>query len=135
MSTVRGHFLWHELMTTDTKSAAEFYTKIVGWKTKAWNESYTMFMCGARPMAGLMVLPDEAKKMGAPPQWVSYISTPSVDETARQATSLGATILRAPTDIPMVGRFAVIQDPQGAAFAAFKLLEDMPSDPKPGIGD
>jgi len=133
--SVRGHFVWHELMTTDTKSAAEFYTKLVGWKTKLWNESYSMFMSGARPMAGLMVLPEDARKMGAPPSWLSYIGTPNVDETAKQATSLGATILKAPTDIPTVGRFAVIQDPQGAAFAAFKGLQDMPSDPKPGIGD
>ena len=122
-------------MTTDTKSAGEFYAKIVGWKTKPWNESYTTFMTGARLMAGLMALPDEAKKMGAPPSWLSYIGTPDVDETARQATSLGATILKAPTDIPTVGRFAVIQDPQGATFAAFKSLRDVPSDPKPGIGD
>jgi predicted enzyme related to lactoylglutathione lyase len=134
-STVRGHFLWHELMTTDTKSAAEFYTKIVGWKTKPWSDSYTTFMTGARMMGGLMVIPDDAKKMGAPPSWLSYIGTPDVDETARQATSLGATILKAPTDIPNVGRFAVMKDPQGATFAAFKALKDVPSDPKPGIGD
>jgi predicted enzyme related to lactoylglutathione lyase len=134
-STTRGHFLWHELMTTDTKSAANFFGKVVGWKTKPWTDTYTMFMTGARPMGGLMVIPDDAKKMGAPPKWLSYIGTPDVDETARQAASLGATILKQPTDIPNVGRFAVIQDPQGATFAAFKALQEMPSDPKPGVGD
>lgn len=135
MASTRGHFLWHELMTSDTKSAAEFFTKVVGWKTKPWNDSYTMFMTGSKPMGGLMVLPDEAKKMGAPPSWLTYIGTPDVDETVKQAASLGATIHKQPTDIPNIGRFAVIQDPQGASFAAFKGLQDTPSDPKPGVGD
>ena len=58
-STVRGRFVWHELMTTDTKSAAAFYTKVAGWKTQVWNQhpSYTMFTAKGRPMAGLMAQP------------------------------------------------------------------------------
>jgi hypothetical protein len=57
--------------------------------------------------------------MGAPPNWLTYIGTPDVDATAQQAKSLGAKVLREPSDIPKVGRWALIQDPQGAVFAAF----------------
>ena len=48
---VRGRFVWHELMTTDTKAAAAFFAKITGWKTQTWdqNPSYVMFQTGARP--------------------------------------------------------------------------------------
>src|SRR5437773_1647582 len=97
----RGRFVWHELMTTDLKSATAFFTKVVGWKTQSWdqNPSYTMFVFNKRPMAGLMLLPEEAKAMGAPPHWLSYIGTPDVDATAREAAALGATILKQPTDI------------------------------------
>jgi predicted enzyme related to lactoylglutathione lyase len=134
---LRGRFVWHELMTTDTKSAADFFTKVVGWKTQAWanDPAYTMFVAKGRPMAGLMVIPEEAKKMGTPPNWLTYIGTPDVDGTARQATSLGAKILRQPSDIPKVGRFAVIQDPQGAVFAAFTPAQDASSDASPVVGD
>jgi predicted enzyme related to lactoylglutathione lyase len=136
-ATVRGRFVWHELLTTDTKSAATFFSKVIGWKAKPWGEdaSYTLFLYGDRQMAGLMTLPDEARKMGAPPNWMTYIGTPNVDDTARQAASLGATILKAPADIPTIGRFAVIQDPQGAAFAAFTPSGAPGSDATPTIGD
>ena len=136
-NTVRGRFVWHELMTTDIKSAEGFYTKVVGWTTKVWpqNPSYTMFMTGGRPMAGLMALPEEARAMGAPPHWLTYIGTSDVDQTVRQATELGGRVLKAAMDLPTVGRFAVIQDPQGAVFAAFAPSQGPMGDGKPGLGD
>ena len=136
-ATVRGRFLWHELMTTDTKSAARFFSKVAGWKTQAWKQDagYTMFVASARPMAGLMLLPEDAKAMGAPPSWITYIGTPDVDETARLAASLGGKILKPASDIPTIGRFAVIQDPQGAVFSAFTPSQAPQADTEPTIGD
>jgi predicted enzyme related to lactoylglutathione lyase len=136
----RGQFVWHELMTTDTKSAAAFFTKVIGWKTQPWAEdpSYSMFATD-RPMAGLMALPAEAKAMGTKPCWMCYISCPNVDDTARQAVGLGGKILKQPADIPTIGRFAVIADPQGAVFQAFTPLptsSPMPAPPaRAPIGD
>jgi predicted enzyme related to lactoylglutathione lyase len=137
--SIRGHFVWHELMTTDTKSAASFFTKIIGWKTQPFPQdpSYTMFVTD-RPMAGLMPLPDGGKGMGGRPVWLSYIGTPSVDDTARQAEKLGGKILKQPADIPTVGRFAVLADPQGAVFNAFTPLPMEGSQPpveRAAIGD
>ncbi|HEY3045085.1 MAG TPA: VOC family protein [Vicinamibacterales bacterium] len=107
-------------MTTDTKSAAGFYTKVAGWKTKTWeqNPSYTMFTAKGRPMAGLMALPEP----NSPLLWLVYIGTPNVDETARQAEGLGGKVVKRPEDIPTIGRFAIVQDPQGALFVAFTPL-------------
>src|SRR5260370_8825464 len=64
----------------------------------------------------------EARRMGTPPSWLMYVGTPDVDATVRQATGLGARILKAPQDIP-VGRFAVLADPQRAVFALYKPTE------------
>ncbi len=135
-ASVRGRFVWHELMTTDTKSAGNFFTKIVGWKTQAspQDPNYTVFVT-TRPMAGLMVVPREAAAMGAGPSWMTYIGSPNVDETARQATSLGGKTLRAPEDIPTVGRFAVLADPQGAVFAVFTPVAGQQLGPAPAVGD
>jgi hypothetical protein len=120
-------------MTTDTKSAATFYTKLVGWKTKVFdqNPSYTMFTAKGRPVAGLMALPEP----NSPLTWLAYIGTPNVDETARQAEGLGGKVLKKPTDIPTVGRFAILQDPQGAMFVAFTPLQSMQSGPPPDADD
>ena len=45
---LRGGFVWHELLTTDTNAAESFYQRVVGWSTKAWSndDSYTLFMAG-----------------------------------------------------------------------------------------
>jgi uncharacterized protein len=118
---IRGWFVWEELMTTDVASAGSFYKKVGGLKTKPapFDQNYTMFEAAKGNMGGLMTLPAEAKAGGTPPCWISYIGTPNVDETARQATALGGKIAKAPWDIADGGRIAILQDPQGAIFAIY----------------
>ena len=125
----RGRFVWHELMTTDPDAAVGFYSKVVGWKVQARKDDssyrlrhdspYRLWMTGSSPMGGLMRLPEQARRMGAPPHWMPYVAVPDVDATVRQAQGLGARVYVSPQDIPE-GRFAVLADPQGATFSVFK---------------
>jgi predicted enzyme related to lactoylglutathione lyase len=134
---VRCRFVWHELMSNDMASATRFYGKVVGWTTQpsAQDPSYLMFVAEGRPTGGLMALPEEARAMGAPPNWLSYIGTPDVDQTVQRALQMGGKILKPAADIPKVGRFAVLQDPQGAVFAAFTPIQgSMGPDNKPTVG-
>jgi len=134
-----GSFVWCELMTTDTAAAEPFYKKVVGWNPVPFapDGSYTVFNnpSGAG-VAGLMKLPDAAKQMGAPPHWLMYVGTPSVDDTATRISQLGGRVLKQPDDIPNTGRFAVVQDPFGATFGIFQPPPNRPgrSGP-PGVGD
>src|SRR5688572_22616369 len=98
----RGRFVWHELMSTDPDAAVRFYSKLIGWKTQASDvdPSYRMWMTGETPVGGLMRLPDDARREGSPPFWVSYISVPDVDAAVRQANSLGGRTHVPPEDIP-----------------------------------
>jgi predicted enzyme related to lactoylglutathione lyase len=115
---VLGRFVWHELLTTDTAAAAAFYPKVLPWRTAPSSmPGYTIWMAGQTQIGGLMALPAEA--VGTPPHWLVYVGTPNVDATCSQAQGLGAHIVKAPADIPNVGRFAVLSDPQGATFALF----------------
>ena len=117
---IRGRFVWHELMTTDPQAAAAFYSKVLPWKTQASGmPDYTLWVTGKTQTGGLMAQPESARQSGAPPSWLIYIGTPDVDATAAAAQRLGGKVLRPPADIPTVGRFAVLADPQGAAFAVF----------------
>jgi predicted enzyme related to lactoylglutathione lyase len=117
---IRGRFVWHELMTTDLQAAAAFYTKVLPWKTQpSGMPDYTLWTSGKTMTGGLMAQPESARQAGAPPSWLVYIGTPDVDATAAAAERLGGKVLKAPADIPNVGRFAVLADPQGAAFAIF----------------
>ena len=135
----RGRFVWHELATSDPEAAQRFYTELIGWTTKegtAGDTPYTEWVNGETHIGGVMQLADEAKKMGAPPHWLGYVAVPSVDETQRQAEGLGAKTFVGPMDIPDVGRFAVIQDPQGAVLAIFTAAGELPGhDGEPGPGE
>ena len=134
-----GKFVWYELMTTDTEAAKSFYTDVCGWDTAPFEHAagmdYTMWMKGEAPVGGLMELPEEVLDSGAPPHWMGYVAVPDVDATAARAKELGGTVHHGPADIPNVGRFAIIADPQGAVLAAFKGEQEMSAeakDPEPG---
>lgn len=130
---IRGRFIWHELLTTDTAAAAAFYPRVVPWRTQPSSmPGYTIWMAGQSQVGGLMALPPEAA--GTPPHWLIYIGTPNVDATAEHAQRLGARVVKAASDIPNVGRFAVLADPQGATFALYTPGPTGGAVPTPGPG-
>jgi predicted enzyme related to lactoylglutathione lyase len=119
-----GRFVWYELLANDQAVATAFYTKVLGWATETWKtppgaSPYTMWNNAGKPFGGLMDLPTEARKAGAPSHWLGYVTVPDTDASLAQAKKLGAKALMDPMDIPEVGRLAVIADPQGAAIALF----------------
>jgi predicted enzyme related to lactoylglutathione lyase len=70
-----------------------------------------------------------------PPHWLAYIAVDNVDASAAKIKELGGKVLMAPTDIPNIGRFAPVTDPQGAAFAIYKSSSPAPEETeKPPVG-
>jgi hypothetical protein len=113
---------WSELATNNTDAAAAFYTQLFGWSAKAGEVApiaYTEFINGGIPVGGMLQMTAEWGEI--PPHWMAYFAVEDCDGSANQARELGADIKVPPTDIPKVGRFAVIQDPQGAVFAIIQL--------------
>ena len=118
-----SNFVWHDVMTTDTKAAEKFYTAVVGWKAEDSgmpNQAYTLFKVGSTVVGGLMAVPADAAAMGAKPAWMGHIGVDDVDAYAKKVKAAGGAIYREPSDIPMVGRFAVAGDPRGAGFILFQ---------------
>jgi predicted enzyme related to lactoylglutathione lyase len=132
--SIQGRFVWQELMTNDTAGAAAFYPKITGWQASPspHDPSYTVFRTSSGPIAGLMKQP--ADTHGVPPHWLPYLGSDNVDATVAAAEKLGAKVLHATTEMAGVGRFAVLADPQGAAFGVYRPNTAMPdkSTPSPG---
>jgi predicted enzyme related to lactoylglutathione lyase len=117
-----GAFSWSELQTTDVDGAKKFYTELLGWTTEEFPSeemAYTVVKIGDEPVGGIMALPSQAC---APTHWGVYITVEDVDATTRKAQELGATIIVPPMDIKDVGRFSLIQDPQGAIFSVITYL-------------
>ena len=77
---------------------------------------YIVVNSAERGVGGLMTMPEDAAKMGMPPAWLGYIHTRDVDASTKALKAAGGAVHREPDDIPGVGRFAVVADPQGAAF-------------------
>ena len=115
-----GAFSWNELMTTDVKGAKAFYGQLFGWGMQDMNSAgmdYTMAKLGDKEIAGMMAIPDKAK--GMPPTWGGYVTVTDVDEMLTRVEKLGGKIFVPAQDIPDIGRFAVIRDPQGAMRHSF----------------
>jgi predicted enzyme related to lactoylglutathione lyase len=113
---------WNELATTDPDAAAKFYSSLFGWEIKK-NEGgpmpYTEFKNAGTEIGGMYKLTEQMK--GVPPNWVAYWMVDDCDAIANKASAAGGTLVVPPMDIPHVGRFSTIQDPQGAVFAIIKL--------------
>ena len=118
-----GAFCWNELATRDPERAADFYGKVAGLGAKKSEGpfDYWELQAGGRSVAGMMRMTDDRYPAEVPPHWLVYFGAADVDASTAKAASLGATTVVPPMDIPGVGRFSVVMDPQGAAFALFQM--------------
>lgn len=101
-------------MTTDADGAQALYADVVGWSVAksgmAAGSDYRVHTApDGQGVGGLMTLSD-----GAPmtPGWFAYIGVNDVDAIADWIVQLGGKIHMLPQDIPGVGRFAFMADPQ-----------------------
>lgn len=118
-STPTGQFHWNELWTADPARALAFYEKAFGFGHEAMDMGpmgvYRVLKTGETSRAGILPAKDEARG-----RWVPYVAVEDCDATVARATRLGATTLLAPSDIPGIGRYAVLHDVQGARVAVIK---------------
>lgn len=121
-----GALSWNELSTNDVDTARDFYTGLFGW-TAATSDmggsEYTVFSAGDDQVAGMMAITAEMGPM--PPSWGVYFDVDDPDATAARVRELDGNVFVPPTDFPG-GRFALVTDPQGAAFGVVKTVP--PSD-------
>lgn len=122
-----GALMWVELMAKDTSQAADFYEKVLGVETGPMEGApmpYTTIKVGGVDVAGMMNISDMGPEAApVPPSWSIYFGTSDADNSAEKARSLGATVIVPPSDIPGIGRFSVLKDPQGAVFSVFQPVQ------------
>ena len=124
-----GTFCWPELATSDQNAAKKFYTSLFGWQFKDSDigpgMTYTIFTLDGRDVAALFTLMPDMVKNNVPPNWGSYVTVESADQSAEKARSLGAQVLSGPLDVMDHGRLAVLQDPQGAVFSVWQAKNNI----------
>jgi predicted enzyme related to lactoylglutathione lyase len=117
-----GALCWTELISNDVDAAEAFYTKLFGWSSHRHRFSeYVEFLRGDDLAAGLLRTPPGRGGVGS--HWLPYFAVGDVDDAVAVARRHFAKILGRPMDIPMVGRSAVLRDPQGATFGLFGVNE------------
>ena len=100
---------------------------MLGWSTRDANQPgmrYLLASTDAGDVAGVLHAPDD---VGIPPVWIGGVAVGDVDDAVARMTESGGSVHRAPADIPGVGRFAIVTDPQGAALALITGMSDQPS--------
>lgn len=88
----QSKFVWYELVTRDTPSAAAFYQSVVGWDAKPAGPAhgdYMIFSADSLGIGGVMGLTDEACVAGARSGWVGYIWVEDVDAYAAKVKAAG----------------------------------------------
>ena len=119
MTTRHSNFIWYELMTSDVDAATRFYGTVVGWTAEDSGQpgmDYRLWSMGDAKIGGLMAIPADAAANGMPPVWLGYVDVVDVDASVAGLRAAGGAVHLPPTDIPGVGRMAMVADPQGAMF-------------------
>jgi predicted enzyme related to lactoylglutathione lyase len=119
-----GTYGWAELNARGIDKAIDFYRSVLGWDAKTTpmgvgQPDYTTFDLGGDDVAGGMEM-QPMVPAGVPSYWMVYFNVADVDTAFETALGLGATEMVAPSPMPG-GRFAIINDPQGAMFGLLKI--------------
>lgn len=111
--TKHGEFNWNELQTSNAERAIEFYGASVGWTFEAeqmpTGGTYWLCMASGQPVGGILTLPERKQD-----RWVTFIHVEDLDDAVGQVSDGGGEVLRAPWEVPGVGRIAMIRDSGGA---------------------
>jgi len=121
-----GAFSWAELNTRDVEAAKAFYGAVFGWtfQTDDLGEAgtYTTVNLDGRPVAGILDQNERGVPDGVPAHWQVYFAVEDTDAAIEKAKAAGASVMVEPIEVP-AGRFAILTDPHGVAFAVIALAE------------
>lgn len=118
-----GSLAWTELTTYDPEGAREFYGLVFGWQPEEQQDGpagYVGWRLGNRIVAGMTPPVDENWPADLPAYWGVYFAVEDADATLARVAELGGTVMVPPRDVPL-GRFGMVIDPQGGAFAVIAL--------------
>jgi uncharacterized protein len=120
-----GEVAWTELFSRDISRAKAFYSAVFGWTYDSFvMEGYEYIVAKTPDAAIAGISPVEVGPLNTTQAyWLSTVEVDDVDAAVATAAELGAAIVQQPKDVPNIGRFAVMRDPNGAAIG---LLQGAP---------
>lgn len=126
-----GKVVWVDLVTTNPKQAAEFYSAVFGWQAKHFADgNYVELLHRGQAICAVAGFEDGEAEVGDA-RWLISISVDDVDAAAQRAVSNGGAMLEPATDLPDRGRYSVISDSQGAVLMLLRATGGDPVDDGP----
>jgi uncharacterized protein len=119
LTGVPGTLCWADLATPDQPAAEVFYRSLFGWELTP-GEVHTGYLHIINRGEYIGGIPPADAFGGASPHWLLYFLVAQLEPALEQVTQGGGTIVVPVTEVEKVGRFAVVQYPQGAFFALFE---------------
>lgn len=119
-----GSYCWAEVYTRGKEEVDPFYTGVFRLRCKEIGDArefdFAVFSPGGADIGDLGVMGrfqmGEGFPAELPAHFLVYFAVENCDEAAQRAGSLGGRVTMGPQDSPF-GRWAVVTDDQGAAFA------------------
>jgi len=124
------HTIFHfEIPAYDIERMRDFYTQLFGWKitkmpgpTEYWNiETVPVDEKGMPTRQG--VNGSMIKKVSPEHKPINYIYVDSVDECCRKIEELGGNVIDRKKEIPGLGWWALLSDPEGNEFGIFESIK------------
>ena len=109
-----GTLTWNQLHTRDKDGALAFYGAVFGWTLGAW-DGMPVINLGERGIGGIMDMPPGTPDE-VPAYWMTIFAVEDAAAAVAKAGELGGSVVVPPSEVPGVGRFAILTDPQGVYF-------------------
>jgi predicted enzyme related to lactoylglutathione lyase len=109
-----GALTWNQLHTSDKDGALAFYGAVFGWTLGDWG-GMPVINLGDRGIGGIMDMPPGTPDE-VPAFWMTIFAVDDAAAAAAKAGELGGSVVVPPSEVPGVGRFAILTDPQGVYF-------------------
>jgi predicted enzyme related to lactoylglutathione lyase len=122
-------FVWNELQTRDLEIAKAFYTAVFDWQHDVDPSGYVTYKTNDRTHAGMMQIDESWGEV--PNNWQIYFMVEGIDAYTEKVKELGGNVLNGPMAAGEIGRFSVVQDPQGGVFTIMEFSG--PVDAPPGV--
>ncbi len=110
-----------EFLSNDPAQCKQFYSSVLDWEFDDTSmPGYTLINTGGETGGetggGLMKCPEKAPG----PCLCVYYLVDDIPATLQKITDGGGTVIHDQTEIPNVGWFAIVADPEGISFGLFK---------------
>jgi uncharacterized protein len=113
-----GSFVWDQLNTPDPAASQAAYARMFDWKAAPFPSmpELSTFVRGDVQLASVMQAPS-----GVPAHWLAFVQVDSLSAARERSVAGGGKVMVEEIRVPEMGAFSVLQDPEGAVFAAFAV--------------